>query len=426
MSRQFLGSASIYTLSNIIKAAIPFLLLPLLTRILGPTDYGTVAMFTTTVTVLGAFTGLNAHGAIGIRYFEQESIHLAGYIKTALVVISISTFAVCMVLWAGVDSFRRYTGLPGQWLLVAALMSGAQFVIQIQLALWQAEGKPLRYGGLRIMQSLLDAGLSLIFVFALGYMWQGRASGQAIALLVVAASTLVLLYRAGWLSGGISRQYAENLLRFGIPLVPHTIGGLVIALVDRYMVSNLLGIASTGIYMAGLQLGMAMGLIADAFEKAFGPWLNQQLKTNDETSKYRVVGAVYFSFAAFVVLAFLVNAGMLLVFDAVLPKNYADARTVLPYFVIGNTFLGMYYAITGLIFFSSQTYRISKITVAVGALSVPMTYFLIRVCGIQGAGISFAVSQFLIFVLAWRESTKLFVLPWNRVRQSLNVILGRS
>lgn len=423
MSGKFLRSAAVYTISNIVNAGIPFLMLPILTRVLSPGDYGIVAMFATTVTILGAFTGLNVHSAIGIRYFEQDKLHLSSYIRTALALLLVSTATISILLWLGAALFESVTHLPREWLVLAALVSGVQFIVQIQLVLWQSESKPWRYGFLRIAQGLLDAGLSLGFIFLLGYLWQGRVGGQALAILAFAGLTLLLLYRGGWLNGTINLKAVKNLLWFGIPLVPHTIGSLLIALADRFMVANVLGLVSTGIYMAGLQLGLAMGLVADAFVKAFGPWLNRQLANKDLESPKRIVGAIYLSFAVFVILGLVFYGVLLLVFDWLLPQTYAGAKTVLPFFVIGNAFLGMYYAIAGLIFFSSQTYRISKITVMVGVLSVPLTYFLIQRFGILGAGMSYAVSQALIFALAWNESRKLFNLPWGDVTACVSLVL---
>ena len=40
----FLKDVSIYTLASIINATIPFLLMPVLTRYLSPTDYGIIAI----------------------------------------------------------------------------------------------------------------------------------------------------------------------------------------------------------------------------------------------------------------------------------------------------------------------------------------------------------------------------------------------
>ena len=424
MLGRFLGSTAVYTIANIVNAAVPFALLPVLTRLLSPEDYGTVAMFATTVSVLSAFTGLSVHGAISVRYFEQESFHLPSVVRTGLALVTGATLVSVALVALGRSWLGEFTHLPVTWLVAATVLSGAQFLMQIQLALWQAEHKPIRYGALRIGQSCLDVALSLALVLFVSRTWQGRSAGQWAAGIAFACLTLFLLSRGGWLRGRVRADYLRNLLHFGVPLIPHTLGGLAIALVDRYLVSNILGIGNTGIYMAGLQLGMAMGLMSDAFVKAFGPWLNRQLKIDDEASRHRVVGAVYASFLALPAIGCAIYGVMWLAFDFVLPDSYREARTVLPFFIAGNTFLGMYYAIAGLIFFSSQTYRISKITGLIGLVSIPMTWMLITKFGLIGASLSYAASQLLVFLLAWRESTALFTLPWRQVRLSIRTLAG--
>lgn len=425
MLRRFLGSAAVYTIANVINAAIPFALLPILTRLLSPADYGTVAMFSTTVLLLGAVTGLNVHGAVSVRYFQQDEYHLPSYVRCAVMLILSATTLVALLAALTGHWLVPFLHLPAEWLVLAAVLSGAQFVMQIQLAIWQAEHKPIRYGALRIGQSLLDATLSLVAIFLLSRTWEARAGSQWVAGIAFAILTLGLLHRSGWLAGRLDRQYVKNLLRFGIPLIPHTLGGLMIALIDRYMVSNMLGVASTGVYMAALQLGMAMGLVSDAFVKAFGPWLNRQLKLDDAASRQRVVGAVYVSFMVFPVVGAIFYGVVLAALGLVLPSTYHGASAVMPFFILGNTFLGMYYAIAGLIFYSSQTYRIAKITGVIGVISIPMTYALISWLGMVGAGISYSLSQLFVFLLAWHESRALFDLPWRDVRTSIQQ-LARS
>ena len=45
--RGLVGNAAIYTLANVTNSAIPFLLLPVLTRVLSPEEYGLVTIFAT-------------------------------------------------------------------------------------------------------------------------------------------------------------------------------------------------------------------------------------------------------------------------------------------------------------------------------------------------------------------------------------------
>ena len=57
-------SVGIYTITSGINAAIPFSIMPILTRYLTPSDYGTVAMFGVLLSFVAPFTGLSINGAI--------------------------------------------------------------------------------------------------------------------------------------------------------------------------------------------------------------------------------------------------------------------------------------------------------------------------------------------------------------------------
>ena len=92
--RSLFGSAIVYTLTNAVSAGIPVLVLPVLTRVLTPEEYGRVAMFSVVVTLFGAFTGLNVHGAVGIRYFARKDVDFPRYVATCLIILAASTLVV--------------------------------------------------------------------------------------------------------------------------------------------------------------------------------------------------------------------------------------------------------------------------------------------------------------------------------------------
>lgn len=63
MSMSLAKNTLIYLLSNITYAAIPFFLIPILTRYLSPYEYGQITMFQMLVTAFSAFVGINTVGA---------------------------------------------------------------------------------------------------------------------------------------------------------------------------------------------------------------------------------------------------------------------------------------------------------------------------------------------------------------------------
>src|SRR5690606_3898146 len=119
-----------YSVTNALSAAIPFFLLPVLTRVLTPVEYGLVAMFTIMVGVFRGVTGLNVHGAVGITYFKREGVDFGRYVSTCLLILAISTTIVLFLAWLVLPWLEYLTDLPGPWLLVSVLAACAYFVIQ--------------------------------------------------------------------------------------------------------------------------------------------------------------------------------------------------------------------------------------------------------------------------------------------------------
>jgi O-antigen/teichoic acid export membrane protein len=115
-SPTFLSQAAIYTLSNFAVSGVPFLLLPILTRMLEPTDYAIISMFTLVVTVFTIFVGLNIQGSISVRYFDNTTFDMTTYMTSAHYIALITTTIMCAVVYFIGDYIKTYTNIPVGWL----------------------------------------------------------------------------------------------------------------------------------------------------------------------------------------------------------------------------------------------------------------------------------------------------------------------
>ena len=83
-SFSLLKTASVYTMSNILNALIPFFLMPVLTRYLTPVDYGITSMMQVMIGFLNPFIGLNLHGAIAVKYYKKMKLIFLNMYQVAL------------------------------------------------------------------------------------------------------------------------------------------------------------------------------------------------------------------------------------------------------------------------------------------------------------------------------------------------------
>src|SRR5699024_4292434 len=110
--------------------AIPFLLIPVLTRYLSPGDYGVVSMFTVLVALTIPLTGFNGHSAI-LRSYYKKKIDLPAYIYNALLILVGSSSIVLVCYWLFGGFISTYSGFPEDWLLYVVLVAVSQFIINV-------------------------------------------------------------------------------------------------------------------------------------------------------------------------------------------------------------------------------------------------------------------------------------------------------
>jgi O-antigen/teichoic acid export membrane protein len=412
--KNLLNSAAAYTVANILNSAIPFFLLPVLTRVLTPAEYGTVTMFTTIMSVLSAFTGLSIQGAVSVRYFDKQTDH-PRFVGTALAVMAGSTLMVLLVVWLIADPLMQWTQVAEGWLLMAVLASASQFIIHVRLVIWQVKNEVMHYGIFQIAQTLFNLSLSLGLILMLGMGWEGRILGIVAAVFLFGNLSLYSLHRKGLVSWQWDRAYAKAVLRFGLPLIPHTIGGMMMAMSDKFIITSQLGVGVTGAYAVGAQLGMVVGLFADAFVKAYGPYLYQGLRDGGRTDGVQLAQQCLMIFLGFLFFA-LIYAGLLpYVHHWIVGVAYVESLRVAQLIGLGNAFLGMYYTVAGYLFFFEKTTQLAGLTFVVGLVNLVTTYVLVSYWGLIGAAWGYLIVQAILFLGAWCLAQNVYPLPWRTV-----------
>lgn len=412
LNRAVFVSALLFTIANGAFGAIPLFLLPWLTRVLSPTEYGLVAMFTIVTQLFSALTGLSVQGAVGIRYFKRDEIDFPRYVASCMTILAGSTLLVITIVIVMTPIAERLTMLPAKWIVAAIVVSSCQFIIQIQLTIWQSERAANKFAALRLCQVALDVTASLSIVIALGYAWEGRPIGVMIASVATAAWALHRLMTNGWLRFFGTRAYVIDALRFGLPLVPHALGGMLIALADRLIITNLLGLAEAGMYTVAVQIGLAVLLVADGLNRTIAPWILERLKSDDPVEKTRIVKVVYAFLAIMALGGLLAGPVSYYLLPLVAGNAFGTAANFMPVIAVGQAIGGMYLMMSNFIFYAGATARLAIVTLTAGTLNIGMSYLLVRTFGVQGAPYAFLIAQMILFGGASLLAIRVTDLPW--------------
>ena len=406
-------NAIVYLASNVSVALVPFLLMPILTRYLGPVGYGTVAMFLVIINLFGAFVGLSVHGAITSRWFKSDDIDISIYISNCVFITLLTTFIVFGFVYISSNYLTEKMGIPIFWIYFAVIVSMANSLILIRLAIWQVEKKVLNYATLQILIALFGGVGSYLLVVKYLLNFEGRLWVHVYTYTFFAFASIISLKSKGYLKFNFRIDYIKDALRFGVPLVPHVLGGFLLVTAERIILNEMVGLKDLGVYMVAVQISLAMYMVADSFNKAFMPWLFEQLKAGSEMAKLKVVRVSYcFSLFLFCCVALSIVLSSWVI-ELIAGPEYSEASKVLPLLVLAQAFHGMYLLVTNYIFYERKTYYTGLITIFCGLSSIVTSYFLISHYGMLGAATGQVFGMFLFLVLTWVFANKVHPMPWG-------------
>lgn len=413
--RSLPSQIGLYMSVNIVNALVPFLLLPILTRYLTPAEYGQVAIFQAVVGMMATVVGLNVAGAANRKYYEinHDKRELSSFLSTCLQIILVSIGVVFCVAWLFSSWMVEFLDLDARWILMAVIVAGSMAVIQLRLGQWQVRGRALAFGALQIAQSSAMFALALFFVVILRQGADGRIAAQVIISCAGAMLSLIFLMKDYTLDfRHVRGDQVHEVLSFGLPLIPHMIGMLLIATIDRVMVNAELGLAQAGYYAVAFQLATVPAVIFEAINFAVVPWLYERLKRDEPAEKRLIVRGSYI-FAVLIgfgaVLGFAIGPSLIVMFAG---QQYAPAGDIFGWLILGQSFFGMYLMVTNYVFYSKKTGMLSLVTLVAGVLNVILLSWLLRSIGLIGAAVAFAAAMAIRFVLTWAVAQRCHPMPW--------------
>jgi O-antigen/teichoic acid export membrane protein len=408
---QLLGTAATYSAANVLVAAFPLLLVPILTRLLSPHDYGVVALFMAATSFLALVVGLGVQGLVQVEYHRLERADRARLVTACLAVAGASLIGGVLLLVLAWPWLAPAVGVPRAWALVASALAAMQFVIALRLVVLQAQKRSGRYAAAQLTQVLLAAALSIALIALAGMAWEGRVAGLVAAAALLATAGLVGLRRDGLLIARPPARFVRMAARYGVTMIPHVFGGLALAISDQVVVAALLGTDAAGLFAVALSIAAAIRVVTLAINRAVAPWVYEHLPMDAATGR-RFVRLAWAYFAA--VAAASVAVGLLapaIMAWLVGPAFAASGRYVLV-LALGFGLGGLYFTVANFVFHAGATARLAAVTATAGIVNIALSVLLVERYGLAGAGYGFAVAQAVLLAGTWRLAQRVCPMPW--------------
>lgn len=287
---KILKDGSIYILGEILTKAMPFLLLPYLTRKLGVDGFGELSYYQAFIAFFLIFLGLSQHGAIA-RYYYFYGKKAINMVVTSGYLINGFTAFVLIVIFAF---------FKAKMMIYVTLAAMFQSLIDVQLSLRQCQKKPIAY----VIVQLFYSGLNvLLTVVLLELFSEHLVEKRLLAMLLSGLIAFLLSYYFYLRTLNQPFRYSKRQYKigmryiffFGLPLFLHGLSGVVRGQFDRVLIYNNFSEAELGIYSAGFQVASILSVVIMAMNKAIVPYYYEWLKQK-RISRVQIVKYFFLSF----------------------------------------------------------------------------------------------------------------------------------
>lgn len=406
-------SAGTYGLFSLINNAIPFFLIPILTRYLSPEDYGYVSIFTIMLSLAIPVTGCNFAGAYSRAYFADDRFNASIYFGTVVLGTLIIGLIITLLVIILQKPIANLFSFPALWLWLVPVAATARCINDTILVHWQVRSKPRQYGLFINTRTIFQTVLSIVFVTIICLNWRGQIYAIVLAPLLFAPIGLIIMKKNSNIVFSIDKIYLKHALFFGVPLIPHTLAGILNSSINRIFISKMVDVAEAGLYTVGFQLAGPILLLAAAFNQAYVPWLFKRLKLKSDSLNIKIVKITYLYFFTILTGAVIYGITAPWLFIFFVGKSFQASYVYIIWISLSFAFTGMYLMIVNYIFYAEKTHYLAMATFSMTIMNIVLNYFFIKINGAVGAAQATTITSFCTFLLVWYLSSKVYKMPWN-------------
>ena len=412
-----LTHSSIYGIGTVISRFVAFILLPLYTHYLTPTDYGVLETIDITTALIGIVITIGIARALSRFYYESEAQKERNTVvsTTYILYCVIAIFSIPLLyfgsnllssLLLGSSDYTYYFRVSFLSLLLGGLVDIAVMYLRIIK-------KPVLFITVTISRLFFLILFNVIFIVhfkmgILGILYSSLIVKLSFALLL----TTAILFRT---KIRLSLGLAKDLLKYSLPIIPSTLASTLIKQSDKYFVLHFFNIADMGIYSLALKLGNSVhNLLTIPFNTVYIPRRFEIMKDENARKTYAQVFTYYIFFM--VVVGFIISVYIPEILRLMVSPEFYGAAKYIPLVVFSMIVFGTHYHFDFGILYSKKTKYLAYINVISASLNLVTNFLLIKNFGLWGAIWSAVIILSLQAFLLFYISNKLYKIEYEFIK----------
>lgn len=444
--KKLAGETVLYGVSSILGRFINWLMVPLYTQIFQEpnypkSEYGIQTQIMAYVAVLMVLLTYGMETGY-FRFASDKKYDKKSIFNTTQSALMISSLLFVMLVFAFLQPLALWLNVPERSyiLIILALTLAIDAYSSVPFAKLRLDSRPLRFATIKLLNIGINVGANLFFFLFCPY-WLSKNPDSwlqniyhhevgigyvFISYLLAAFITLLLLLPT--LSGlrfSLHKPLFYKIFKYALPIMLVGLASMLNLNFDKIAMKQLLlgndVLEKVAEYGAAFKLGVLMTLFTQAYRYAFEPFFF----SNKAVANAKQLYADAFKF--FTIIGLIGFLGVVFYIDIIgllIGKSYHEAFIIVPYILLANLFLGMYYSLSLWYKLTDKTHYGAYMAFGGAAITICLNIVLVPRIGYIGAAYAFLISSFVMFVTSFVWGQKKYPIPYDTKKIILYFLLA--
>lgn len=360
----------IYFTSDLLAKAIPFLLIPLLTRYLSPTEYGDISMLNIIIEITTILILLGANTYFRVEFFRTLDRNTLLYNLFFNVFIN---FTILIFIFSTISIYFNNITFNIQNILFISIISFFQSIFYIITSYYQCSEKSLVVGLANISFSIIS---NTLFITLIIYGLREEARYYSYLIGIASISIILFLNLIVKNKNNIKKPFIDkSYYKFGFSILPHAISWWARSGVERIIISYFMSNFYVGIYSLSLQFISLLVIISNAVNQAIAPSMMVALK---DKKRKEIKNLIKKSLLINTTCCLLLSIFSIFFIHFFISEEYLEIRYILAFMSLGYIFQSIISTYSNIIYFFNNNFFLSKVTFISSFINIALVYLIMN------------------------------------------------
>ena len=403
MNSKFIKDTLIFAIGEILPKILSFILLPVFTKYLLPSDYGIIGYVNAVMSFLPVLVTFSLASFLIRFYFEMnsefEKRNLFGNVFGVVSVSNIIFFIFGLVFFPSIIDFFELDIPWDPYFKLAFITFFLEVFAIIPVVRFRVKEQAFYFVLINFSKVFFQYILILILIVFYDYGLLGYYYGSLIPLIPFVFIYLFLTYK--YINFNFNFNQIKTGLNYTFPLVISVVTFMLLNYSDRFILERYISLSSLGLYNLAYTIAFSLSIVTMSGYKAIEPEIFKRYnKSGFENFIYKSKSIYFFALYFFALCISIFSKELITILA---PETYIDAYKYIPILMISVLMTGQNVIYGGILTAEKKTKIIGKGTVVGTIVNIFLNLLFIPKFGVIGAAITSAFSFLLVNIYYFKN-----------------------